>query len=189
MSTLLETEPRINAARAPSRPTWKRRECYELADDLIEKSIEAERTFLACMWFDPFAAHEAACDAGLMGATFTTAAHSLLFWYLATCHESDRPAFIDEAVTISNTVPDADWQRCELQSLFEETEITDGAAPLYAEAVADFHRKRVEAQECLKRFAELGAGDEYMILVRPKNRSLQTASIGERPTLRASVVL
>ncbi len=189
MSTLTEPDSRINATRAPSRPTWQRREPYELADELILKSEEAERTFLASFWFDPVSAHDAACDAGLKSATFTTAPHSLLFWYLGSCHELNRPASIPEIVDISKHVPDTDWQACELQWLFEETEISDGAAPLYAEAVADFHRKRVEAQQCLRRFAELGAGDEYVILVRPKNRSLQTASIGERPTLKASVVL
>lgn len=171
MSTLTVPERPVKASRAPSRPTWQRRKQCELADTLIEKSIEAERTYLASFWFDPFSAHDAACDAGLTGATFTTAPHSLLFWYLSSCHETNRPAFIPEIADISTTVPDADWQACELQWLFVETEITDGAAPLYAEAVADFYRQRVEAQWLLERFAELGAGDNYEILIRDCTRN------------------
>lgn len=146
------SENRLNIYRRKSF-TNQTDACHTLtlsADSLILESEAAERCFIAEGWFDPFEANNSAVDADITDGSFTSREHAYLFGYLILCAESNTTPSVDIAVKFAEEI-DAPVTlfAAEIDALLLGTQTEPGAIGSYAEAVADYRRKRDRVSELI----------------------------------------
>lgn len=85
---------RISISR--TRPTVK-----TLAENLIRRCVEGERTYLAALWLDRVAGYNAAVDAGLSVQSFSDRRLGFVFWYVCRCTEEHFTPTMGECLTLA----------------------------------------------------------------------------------------
>jgi hypothetical protein len=148
-----------------TRQDWRGRAC-----ELVNTSIEAERTFLVSAWYHPKTGYEAAIKTKLNGSDFVLNENSALFAFVMVCAERGLVPCRDTFIQACRyACPPTTWDmHCkagrwrdgalELLDMLLGTDFNQNAIQHYAECVKMFSDRRREASDCMRRAAELLGG-------------------------------
>lgn len=128
-----------------------------MSDEFLDAAIEAERCLLACGWIDAISLSESANTYGLCKASFVLDEHKRQLGYLCGCVDLERGWSMSEYIDI---VVSEGVYHCELEALDAWDEVMfcghdQRLLGLYAETVADNHRRMKEAKDHLLAAARL----------------------------------
>jgi hypothetical protein len=127
---------------------------HALADKFAEQTREAERTFIASLWLNPVAGHDAAVDAKLEGDDFFDPHHSWVFCYVCLCAESGLSPDVAESCRFAKR-DGIHIFAPELFAMILDTRTDHRLPDLYATTVRLYARKRRLASKHLRKIGNI----------------------------------
>ena len=127
----------------------------ELAVDFGARVLASERRFVAAMWLDPVAGHDAAFDRGFSGDRFADPTLGFIYSYVASCASRGTGTSLVECIGAGRTCQLPIWiDLDELYFLITDSDARAGKIDHCAREVARYMDHRERASECIMR--ELG---------------------------------